>query len=209
MKSALKLATVALLASASSLFAITTYNVYTDATGDIQFYQPGGDVAFTNSYVFEVGAFSAGTDFSSAASISSSFVSFGASGNWDTNFQDVGFGAASLSFAFDEFSGYAAGITAGTTQLYIWAYDTKSVTPDADWVIITNPGWVAQPIATGAAVTSFDYTITDAGTVYVFGTLNGNKVVSALAAVPEPSAFAAIAGLAVLGGVATRRRRSA
>lgn len=196
-----------LAASSVSAFAVNTYNIFTDATGVIQFYQPDGNTKFNGTYVFEAGVYS-GSNFSAAA-ISSGFISLGFTANWDPSLLDTNVGGASISLDFD--GSYPVGVTAGN-QIYLWAYDTKSLTAQSDWVVITNPNWLVSPLALGAAVEARDYTITDPGTVYVFGSLVGNRVITALAAgapIPEPSTAAALGGLIALGAVATRRRRAA
>jgi hypothetical protein len=196
---------IAAVALPSAAFAINTYNVFTDVSGAIQFFQPGGSQEITSSYSFEVGVFGAGTNFTDATSVASNFTSFGAATSWDANLIDTGVGGASLSFSFDELSGYPAGITAGST-LSIWVYDSKAPVATSDWMILSNPSWVVQPLAAGAAVDSRDYTITDGGLVVRLGNVSGNNFV--LAPVPEPSSFAALAGFAVLGLAASRRRRA-
>jgi hypothetical protein len=199
---------IAAVALPSAAFAINTYNVFTDVSGAIQFYQPGASVEITNSYSFEVGVFAAGTDFESATSIASNFKSFGDAVNWDPNLLDAGVGGASLSFSFDELGGYPNGITSATT-LSIWVYDSKAPVVSSDWMILTNSNWVVQPLAVGAAVDSRDYTITDAGTTVRLGAISGNTFALVPApAIPEPSTFAALAGFAVLGLAVSRRRRA-
>lgn len=203
---------LALLAVAPvAAFAINTYNIFTDIDGVIQFYQPGGLVEFTNSYVFEAGVFAPGTNFNNPAQIAANFKSFASATSgqvtttWDGDLIGPGQGAASLSYSFDEVSStYANGIIAGN-QLAIWAYDTKNITASTDWVILTNPSWIVQPLAVGASVDSRDYTITDVGTTALLGSFAGQKVITT--PVPEPSTYAALVGMVVLGAAALRRKR--
>ena len=210
MKSFLKSAAFLASIVSASFAGTNTYNIFTDGSGDIQYFQVGGLTEITNSYVFEVGVFAPGTDFSSsnAAGIAANFKSFGATVNWDANLIDTGVGGASLSFAYDDVTGYPNGITAGSV-LSIWAYDTKTPGAATDWMIVTNPAWVVTALTPAAGVNPVDYTITDAGTVASYGTISSGKFITALApAIPEPSSFAALAGFAVLGLAASRRRRA-
>jgi hypothetical protein len=210
MKSIYSTAALLLAASSASFAATNTYNVFTDASATIQYFQVGGASEITDSYFFEVGVFTPGLDYSpnNAVNIAANFRSFGPAVNWDSNLIDAGLGGASLSFSFDDISGYPNGITANSV-LSIWAYDTKTPGATTDWMIVTNPSWIVAALTTTPGVNSADFTITDGGTVASFGTISGNQYISAIApAIPEPSSFAAIAGFAVLGLVVSRRHRA-
>ena len=79
------------------------------------------------------------------------------------------------------------------------AGDTYTVWTDASWVIPAdgqNIGFNANP--SGTQFRQF----TASSSPFLTGVVTGEVI-------PEPSSFAAFAGLAVLGAVATRRRRSA
>lgn len=102
-------------------------------------------------------------------------------------------------------------VPAGTVlALAITNFDFGTTyTPSEFEVILTDPTWVAPTFAL-VGLPDLDLTLTSNTTAlkgqYSF---NGGNEILNLQAIPEPSAFAALAGLAVLGGVATRRRRSA
>lgn len=193
-------------ASVTSAFAANTYNIFTDATGDLQFFQPNGTTPFLSNYFFEAGVIT-GSDFSPSG-IVSNFISLGAPVNWDPTLVDTGSGLrGGASISLDYSNAYPVGVSPGQV-IVLWAYDSKLVSDTSDWVVITNPSWLVTPIAGDTALDARDYTITDSGTVFRFGSLDGNKIISAVA-IPEPSSFAALAGLSVLGLVAARRRRSA
>lgn len=193
-----------LIAAPFSIFAgINTYNVFTDADGVLQFYQSGG-AKFTDAFTFEVGVLG-GADYS-VAGIANNFISLGFSSTWDPDLLDDGVGGASVSMDFN--GSYPNGLASGQ-QIAIWAYNSKEVGETSEWVVISNPGWLLTELATGPSVVATDYTITDTGTLYLFGRIEGNNIVAAVASpVPEPLAFAAALGLLVLGyGAAVCRKR--
>jgi len=210
MKSIIRILAALALAPAG-LFAVNTYNIFSDGT--VQFFQPGGSTKITASYSFEVGVFATGTVFNSAsaAQVAANFTSFTASTSWVPDFfgDSSNVGAAIVSPSFDEATLYPAG-TSGK-QLAIWIYDTKTPSATTDWIIVTNPSWIATAQVFGSSVAAADYNVSDAGTVLLYGSsLDLTKGVTALApsAVPEPSTYAALAGVAVLGLAALRRRRA-
>ena len=101
-------------------------------------------------------------------------------------------GALSLSFN--------APIAAGTYDLFGGGYASQSGT----FASVSVGGSFAESFSSGPAITGTGWTAGSAGWSYVFDNLSGDLTISA---VPEPSSFAVLAGLATLGLVGARRRR--
>lgn len=92
-------------------------------------------------------------------------------------------------------------------QLYTWVFNSGTPGSATEWGIFTssstNWGTGTDNIGTSTLSTSFETMSA------VVGTINsGSTDTYSLQAVPEPSTYAAIAGFAVLGVVALRRRRA-
>lgn len=103
----------------------------------------------------------------------------------------------------------SAPFTAGA-RVYIWGFDS-TLDGTNEWVLLTNVSWVvASDISTPQ---NSNYLTSASGVEAVIGNFDGTNFTSVKVVIgseiPEPSTFAAVAGLAVLGAVATRRRRSA
>jgi hypothetical protein len=199
------LASIATIAIAPlAVMASVSANWFTDSSGSIQFRDTAGSL-LGNSYNVEVGVFSGTPDFSKPGALPT-FTSL-ATGKWDSNILGGeglnGQGGASLSFGSDLVTGaYTSGASAGM-QVYGWVFNSKALAGSSQWAVVTNANWVLPTITD--AVDGFDWSITDANTSVVFGTVSGNNV--GLVAVPEPSTYAAILGLATLGLVGFRRFR--
>ena len=77
-------------------------------------------------------------------------------------------------------------------------------------IVLSDPSWLAPEfglLAPSKTVQFTENTVALKGGTFSFN--GGNELIAIGAAIPEPSSFAAFAGLAVLGAVASRRRRSA
>ena len=103
-------------------------------------------------------------------------------------------------------------VVAGST-LYLGIFDVasgspfSSVTDSTARVILSDPTWIAPTFNTSPGSQTVELT---SNTTAVFGNYTfgaGNQTIG-LVAVPEPSSFAALAGFAVLGLAASRRRRA-
>lgn len=100
---------------------------------------------------------------------------------------------------------------ATTNHAYIWGYNNQAITTGTEWILFANTNWLF-PSASATDPTSWD--INDAGTTAVVGILNALGSTPyiqtvAVSAVPEPSTYAALFGLAAIGIVAYRRRQQA
>lgn len=105
-------------------------------------------------------------------------------------------------------------VVAASTQLalaFTATLDGSSYSDSAPQVILTDASWVAPTfVFLSTPIVQFSMT---ANTTALRGTYSfngGNQVLNiASSAIPEPSSFAAIAGLGILGFAASRRRRVA
>lgn len=98
------------------------------------------------------------------------------------------------------------------TQLYL---ALTSVLDGADYAssqfeaVLTDPSWLTPAFdAFASDGLEFSFTAQTSAVKGLFAYNGGNEIIT-LGVIPEPSSFAAFAGLVVLGAVATRRRRSA
>ena len=104
-------------------------------------------------------------------------------------------------------------IADGALQAFVRANDwvaltgTESPTPVVSLSYTFDAADAASGI-TGIAATGTTLTITDGGGTDFLGGTSGTGVSFTLTAVPEPSTFAALAGLSALGAVMVRRRRA-
>lgn len=101
-----------------------------------------------------------------------------------------------LSLLFD------APIAAGTYDLFGGAFTS----PSGTFGSVSVGGTFAETFGAAPTITGSGWTAGSASWNYVFDNNSGDLAISA---VPEPSAFAALAGLAGLGVVGSRRRRRA
>ena len=207
-KSLVFYSTLAIIACAFANAGTGTYNWFTDTSGVTQFFSDSAGLnKLDASFTVELGVMKG--PISTAQSVADNFTSLNFTTNWSPDIIATGIGGATVSADYTDTTGYPNGITAGQV-LSVWIYNSKSISPSSKWAVISNTSWIITALPIGAAVTSADYTITDAGTSYSFGTLQGNKVILASAsAIPEPATCAAILGVGVLGMAAYRKRRPA
>src|SRR5690625_5054196 len=105
----------------------------------------------------------------------------------------------------------------GGEQGYIWGFNSKDIAGTSEWILITNDSWTfpAPSIRGGDPVFDVDpkWSTTDIGTYAILGSLNhaGNddafSRVLTTQAIPEPSTYALIFGLGILGFLGYRRVR--
>lgn len=162
--------------------------------------------------------------FYTTSSMSGGFTSFALDSFTDLTFSveiDSGFGAATANARFivqiDGGSWYASNTFLGNPTATPTAKTLVFAPAAANWslVNVTGTGANNSPATIGATA-SADLTgmITGVGVLGVHagnGTVNFDNylVTGTAAAVPEPSAFASLGGLAALGCVVFRRRRAA
>jgi len=95
------------------------------------------------------------------------------------------------------------------TQMYLAVTilpDNTNYISSINEAVLTDTSWIVPTLT--LVGNPLDLFLT-ANTVAVKGFFNFNPTLSTITAIPEPSSFAAFAGLAVLGLVGSRRRRSA
>lgn len=194
------LITLCLIFCALSLHAQTTVNftspyteIGTDSTGSV----------LDAGYTFAVGSFESFTP--STSNMTDWLINFTALGsvNWDETFTNYS-GSADLA-------NNNAPFTNGT-QGYVWGYNTQTIAPGTEWILLTNTNWT-YPISGSTPTVNWD--ASDVGTITILGFLAGSLGANPylqtanVTAVPEPSTYAFMAGLAMLGFVWFRRRRAA
>lgn len=84
--------------------------------------------------------------------------------------------------------------------------DNSTYRVTSDEIVLTDPSWLVPSLVLVGDPIAFSFT---PSTSAVKGVFSFSPAGSTISAIPEPSSFAAIAGLSVLGLVAARRRRSA
>lgn len=96
---------------------------------------------------------------------------------------------------------------------YIWAYEHLNIPTFPDWILLTNPAWIF-PAGTAVgeiAMPVESWATSTAGTVAIVGSINHGPGVAEFSmqmqAIPEPSTYALIFGLAILGFLGYRRFR--
>jgi len=164
-------------------------------------------VALDASFTFALGSFGAFTPTTlNEASWVANFTVVPTSGTtpWDAGFVQYS-GSAVLSSNTTPF-------TAGS-QLYVWGYNTQTIASGTEWLLLTNVNWMVASTAGTPLPLSFD--ASDSGTIAIVGSnivvpgVSATLQTASIAAIPEPSTYAAIAGVLALGFVAYRRRQQA
>ncbi len=181
--------------AAVSVSGAALRNVSGLAAGDIGFMIV--DIDASDLFAFNTISISEGASISDLSSYADGFARFG-----NVATAASGFGAISLSVAANNVP-LGGGIDSGDRfAVLVFSQSTDTAIAGDTFTVWTDPSWVIP--ADGFAVT-FPANLTQlsaAATPALIGTV-------LTTAIPEPSSFAAFAGLAVLGAVATRRRRSA
>lgn len=149
-----------------------------------------------------LGTFSAQTDFvtfgKDLAYLQSHFTSFDSA--------SIGSGG------YGELDGYfvdGATVAALSTPLYYWVFNASTAAGATEWGVVTSAAWVTPANDPDILITDLDQAVASGAKVGSLNTAAGKFQTLVTSAVPEPSSFAAIAGLSILGVVAARRRRSA
>jgi hypothetical protein len=164
------------LCAAGSAEASLTIDWGSDPFGT--FLESDGTSLFNTNYFAELGSFAPG--FSPTAANITSWSS-----NWVSAQQlnvNTGTGnginlsssyiTGTVGLSDTNVSSSTGNLFAGGTQMYMWVYEgSKTYGPGMEWAVVTNPSWTvtaptANPLNTG-------YRMTDAGTVAIFGGVNG------------------------------------
>ena len=202
MKSFLKyfLLTGLLVSNAAILQAQTTINFTSPA---FEKGKNSSGAILTSSYTFELGSFGSFTP--SALNVA----------DWATNFTVLG--STTWGESFTQYSG-TGNLTHNNSpfttsdQGFVWGYNTKTIDGSTEWILLTNASWT---FPTEGSVPTVAWTSSDVGTYAAIGTLTngaGTGVAdpylqtASLSAVPEPSSYALLAGMACVGYMIVRRR---
>lgn len=98
-----------------------------------------------------------------------------------------------------------APLTVGT-QAYVWGYNSETLDAGSEWVLLTNPNWTFTAQNPGnPEPLAFDLDTPGTITVGGIGSLDGGALTTS--AIPEPSTYALIFGLGILGFLGFRRFR--
>ncbi len=130
--------------------------------------------------------------------------------NWGINFvsSDVGYlDPSSPEWSTRLVTATNDGVWSVGSQLYLWAYDSKTLDGVSQWLLLTDTTWVMPTVSSTDPTVDF---VLSANTVRIFGDYDYGSFSAGTAlatAVPEPSTYAAVLGGLVLGVVGYRRYR--
>lgn len=166
--------------------------IFTDASG----------VALESGSLVLLGTFAGGTDFLNQGTnleyLQNQFTTF------DTTSISAG--------GYDGIDGYfteGAVVNNLNTQLYYWIFNSSSAASATEWGIVTSPAWITPGTAPDILVTDMSQAAESGVRVGSLNTVSGQFRTAVTSAIPEPSSFAAVAGLGILGFAAMRKRRRA
>lgn len=98
-------------------------------------------------------------------------------------------------------------LTVGSNVL-LWGYNSKDVVPGSEWILLSDPLWELAAVGPTPSIFSFNFS---EDTSALFGAFewgdSASGSLAATAAIPEPSTYAALFGLATLLIVGFRRFR--
>ena len=196
---------IIIAASAFAVSSASAANISFNLTGFSSFTNSDAITFVANGNAAWVGSFDTGFDVAANATdfaeLSANFGHFDSAGAFQssnivttvvTDFGGVGPGSVSASNA-------ATPDANGTTpDVYLWVFNNAVAGSAAEYGL-----WNMGALATGIAPLGTSQSLAFTPVTAIHGTLGGS-----LAAVPEPSTFAALAGLCALGAVMVRRRRA-
>ena len=167
--------------------------------GDNFLMADGGVTPMDDTFTFELGGFLTGftPDQSNFSLWESNWVVFDSAvylDGWNPDFGISNYASTANAIAV---VGNSSLITSSDTtnqftvgqRAYIWTYNSKTISPTAQWSLITNTAW-NYPVARSADPNPLEWTLADAGNMAIAGatSTDGGTFVSTLQtqAVPEP-----------------------
>lgn len=163
-------------------------------------------------FTFTLGGFASGFDPSheNAADWQANFLTGGLTGNTNTWMS-----ANQPAFPNHGFTEPQTANLANNNELavgslaYIWGYDSQTLNGAVNWILFQNPSWQFPPFN---QLLSEAFDTAQAGTIAIVGTVNyvdGDPISSSFSTevIPEPSTYALIFGLGILGFLGYRRVR--
>ena len=213
MKKYLTLLAVLLLSLAPSATTHARGRSWSSGDGD-NFLMANGVTLMDSTFTFELGGFLSGFT-PTVANLSlweSNWVVFDSAVYNDGWNPDLGI--SNYASTANAIAAGGSNITSSDTgnpftvgqRAYIWTYNSKTISPTAEWSLITNTTWT-YPVADPLNPNPLEWTLADAGNMAIAGatSTDGGTFVSTLQtqAVPEPGS----ALLILVAGVMIRLRR--